>query len=1090
MIEIKKWIETLFQKRNKNEQYQSKGFNPAPEVIGELKNSIVIKNGTNSFDGANFGVQNTYYMITDYSISSQILDSSVTSTLDAIKKLISNCKLDVALSKYQELINDYTVMSSLDKSIQSRVLLGIASIYINMSDFINAKKFIEQHKKGNLPFDDKGYSIMASYYLNQKDPNLYSELNNIANKALEHFPNSIICMCIYALVTTIVDVNFDGKQYLEGISTKLDNDEDKKLYFETLCNIFIIRMEFDSVINIYKTLEFKPSLLLHSQYINTLYTSLIYSENDNDFIRRADMDFAKLYNIWLIILKIEENLTEDEVEFFRCLIADVYLNCIVLLGKESNKAPQNLLKHALEETKDNYSFFISTLPDSDNNSKGYCTTNEKINHIESLLESKKYIEIYNYLWPAIKTDDELQRLFKYQLLRVCIEIKEENPECFIECINHFKKNETFDNYMKFIESMYIYRFESTQRALQSLDTLYLESKDPIVILDLIRFANRVGEITFAIEKLNDIKNNKAFVIGINPNDYFEQCLSLYIKSQKDTGIFNLLEGMSEYSIDCILQLRINAAKAEFIGDLPTYAATNSQLYEQTDDISYLYSACELYKALFDIQNLKDLLNLLSHSKNADEINVNILYANYYVLIGDIDKALDSAKKAKDLAIDLPTSPAHQLYWSLCLRTNDIDTWIHISEYTSKYPKHTHWVRVITALEKDENGNDIWTSEVKQIFEKLIRDYESIMQMYNKQYVYGISMMKDIMQWRYADIPFHLKILKTFSGDVEIFNIERQNNINEIAMDSLSLYFMETINCLDLLKNCNKIYIDYQTIVSFSYDLLIEEDKRIRKILNFIKTSSNVAVTFPSESGKELISKIDMTKSKTSDFLCMMNTCAIAYDNGATYVYLDMVTELLCKITNSNTISFWGFLKSGHTLGWLSNIELGNAILNISKFNFSFINIDSLDLYYSLQANDFAIDELILKLIKIEPFADTKSYLPVFIGLLQILRTDGNYEIIDKIVDAFIETLDKRHGRTRSVYGNRELHGNASFERASQMRIICESGIASICAFLFDFKSLEEIEDKIVKITSRIPKERHPSILENAKNIYSTYLEKS
>lgn len=737
-------LETLFIK-NKNEQYQDQTLSPTSENVTSLSTELIIKNGNNSFDGANFGVQNIIYLYPEHSASNHVLDSSVVAKLDSIKNLMSSYKLAEALEGYQELLKDYTVMNAIDKSLQSRILLGIVSIYIRISDFTNAEKYLDLYKKQSLPIDDKGYSIIISYYLNQRNYSLCDEANRIATKALEDFPDSLTCKCLYALAKTIVDGSFDGKKYLDENVHPLNDSDDKKLYYEALCNIFTARRLFDNLIDTYNELEIKPSLLLHSQYINALYIRTIYNRNDKKFIYRADIDFAKLYEVWQTIVKIENKLTENEVEFFRCLIADVYLNCVVLLGKESNIVSQNLLMHVQEETINNYSFFMSTHPDFTDNSKAQLAKSEKVNFIENLLKDRRFIDIYNYLWPAIKEDKELQRLFKYHLLNTCLDMRNEKPNSFVECINHFKQAGLFDDYMKFLECVYIYRTESKHRALQGLNTLYVESQDPIVILELIRFTCKEGEFTFASDKLSDIKNNKPFIIDIEPNDYFEQRLNLYFNSEQNAEVIGLFNEASKHSIDEILKLRISVAKSEYTGDLPTIAVANVQLYNATKDARYLYRACETYIDLFDVQQLSDSLNVLSHLKDADDINVNVLYTYYYILKGEIDKALEFAKKAKDLSVDLPMSPGHQLYWSLCFRNNNFDGLSYIGEYTSKYPRHTQWVKKIVALEDDEDGNEVLTPEVIRIFEDARNDYEKIMSLYEKRYEFGISMIRDRMQ---------------------------------------------------------------------------------------------------------------------------------------------------------------------------------------------------------------------------------------------------------------------------------------------------------------------------------------------------------
>ena len=131
----------------------------------------------------------------------------------------------------------------------------------------------------------------------------------------------------------------------------------------------------------------------------------------------------------------------------------------------------------------------------------------------------------------------------------------------------------------------------------------------------------------------------------------------------------------------------------------------------------------------------------------------------------------------------------------------------------------------------------------------------------------------------------------------------------------------------------------------------------------------------------------------------------------------------------------------------------------------------MDLYYALVSKNFVIDDSILKLIKVPISAEVRSYVSVFIGVLQRLRVDNNYDIIEKLVIATITSLDKRHGRTRSNYWRiNDLINAPLFKHVIQVRTACEIGVSSMCAFLYDFKSPEEISAILNNVATRIPKE--------------------
>jgi tetratricopeptide (TPR) repeat protein len=1086
MADIKKRIESLFKGKKQIEQDQYQIPSTMSVNSASIANSVYVKKGDVSMDNANFGIQYYVYVNADPPSSTAALDSSVMSKLDSIQELFEKCKFTDALAGYKELLEDYTVMNAVDESVRARVLLGIISSYVSLSEFSSAEKYLKQLKKDKLPLNEKGYSIIVSYYLSQRNPALYKDAECIAVQAIKDFPDSVICICLYALVKSLVDDSFDGVKYLKDNISILDDEGDRKRYFETLCNILIINTDYDGVIATHKALDFKPSLILHSQYINALYVCCIYNK-DKEYIVRSDIDFQKLYTVWQNIHEIEEGLTDDDTLYFRCLIADVYLNCIILLGNESGQIPKELLLHAHEETKDNFTFWISVYHEFNVDSDPEYPKNEKVKHVDSLLEQRKFKEILNYLWPAIQNDEELQRLFKYLLLSICIELRDEDPVCFVDVANFFKQAGLFDTNMKLIECTYVYHVESKKRSMQELEMLYTESQDPKLLLAIIRFAHKVGEYAFATEKLDDIMQTKPFVIDIEPNDFFVLSFNLYARIDQGWRFISLTEEASKHKIDDTLIIRMNGAKAEYLGNLPEVAAAYLQLFEQTGDIRFLYRSCELYLVLFDIKQLEKALEVLSRATHDDDINVSILYAHFYTLLGDPEKALESAKKAKELSVDLPMSPAHPLYWSLCFRNKDKDEFYYIYEYASKYPQHTQWVRSIIALEKDESGNDALTPEAIQIFEKQRDDYNKAMQLYKKRYEFGMSMIKDWMKWRFCDFAHHAGVLKTFPGNLEQFNSERQIGIDQIALDSFTLYYFEVLGCLDVLKNCSKVFIDYETISTLTSELLIFEDERIRKIFRFIRTSSNIVLTYPSQSGKEVLSKFEIEKKETSTFSSLLNACVIAHDNDVPLVYLDVVAQPISKITETKTVSLFAFIKSAYSRGWLKDSTLGKVVLKMAEHNFDFNNIDSTDLYFALEANKFTIDDSISKLIEIVPSVDTMSCVSVFVGLLQRLRAKGNNDIIEKVAISLIKSFDRRHGRTRADFFAGERIDSASFKRADHVRKACELGISSVCAFLFDFKSKEDIKLTIYTVATRVPEENYADIFAIANEVYSTHL---
>jgi len=334
-MNIKKTIKSLFSGNKQDKQFLMSDSAPTKQSDINIYNNITAKGDSVSFDNANLGVQYITQVISDNPSSSSVLEAEITEKLGKIQELADECKFAEATLEYRELLEDFTMMGTVDKNIQARILLGAISSCVNQADFTNAEKYARRLQRDKLPIDEKGYSILFAFYLNQRNEALYQKAEEVAEKALEKYPNSLTCLCNYVLIKSITDRSFDAKAFFVSKAITPENEDDKKRYYETLCNIYVTRMEFDNVISTYKSLDITPSLLLHSQYINALYCDCIIN-TDKQFITRSDIDFSKLCFMRKSISEIEQDLSEDKTTYFRCLIADAYLNCVLLLGGNSN----------------------------------------------------------------------------------------------------------------------------------------------------------------------------------------------------------------------------------------------------------------------------------------------------------------------------------------------------------------------------------------------------------------------------------------------------------------------------------------------------------------------------------------------------------------------------------------------------------------------------------------------------------------------------------------------------------------------------------------------------------------------------------
>jgi len=345
-----------------------------------------------------------------------------------------------------------------------------------------------------------------------------------------------------------------------------------------------------------------------------------------------------------------------------------------------------------------------------------------------------------------------------------------------------------------------------------------------------------------------------------------------------------------------------------------------------------------------------------------------------------------------------------------------------------------------------------------------------------------------MFWRYSDLTYRLKPLKTFYGDRKTFTLERKTKIGKITLDSLSLYFLEVLGCLELLRNCDSVYIDFKTVSALTSDLLKNEDNRIRRIFNFLHSSTNIVYVFPSKDSKEVILKFIVDEERMQAFSCLLNACAVAHDNNVPLVYLDAITQPIAMVTKTQTISLLNFILAAFNNGWITADERVRILISMSTHGFEFLCLCSEDLYDILKTNNFKVDETNEKLFEIPIIAEALSYVSVYAALLRRLRVDGNREIMEKLALIFAEMFDKRHGRTRESFWRAKDSGDsAETARISLTRQACEVGVAGVCAYLLDFKTDEELVEIISNRITRIPAETLPHIAKTANEIYSDYL---
>ncbi len=1067
-----------------------------------INNNITIKGTDVSLANSNLGVNFLRYS-NEPIVVDEALSQKINVRLDKIKELVDAWNFIEASKQYLDILQDYHSMNKLSLQSKGRLYLGLSSCYLNMWQFDKAESFLNKYDEDGIEKTERYYEQYFTLFFNQEQ---YGEAYLYAKKMADRFPDSLDSIIPLALTCAYTNELIDGvdsKEWLDKAFKRISNESTQRhaitKYTETCCVIFLIRKQHFEVINLYKK-EKSSSVLLKVAYIKALFLSALGDGEDG---QRSSILFDRILNIWNIIQDFESTFRNQEDEFFYRNIADIYFNCMLFLDKitiSHLSLFERLINFCDDEMANSILENLVLRIGYDNICKLNIISGDKnaerlleLSKIKALFEENHSNEAISYLWPTIKMREELVPYFRVILLSACLENLDydQNEKKFLEIIEFYKTKGYFDLPCRFLEAIYTYKKAPAKKTLLLLKDIFEESNDPCILLDIIRFYCSEKKFVMAFECLSDIFNNKKFVIEIHAENFFECYYFVITSLDNKSECAGLEHKIKNFKLSDELQLKIQLLSAETKKDYPQIITCSENLYRIRNNPQYLFKAVELSYLIFQLDRAKKNIDILERCLGEDDINVNMLKANCFILEDKPQCALVCAKKAKDVAKDIPKSSAHPFFAQISLRLGKSEGLDYIYEYSEKYPLHDDWLKKYTAIQTDSHGNEVLSDEFKKLFGSIQDSYDARMNCYNSNSLVGMAMLSLQSGWTYKQMFAELQKLKIFMGDFQVFEEEMLCQIDKLVVDPFILYFLDELGVLGILNNCKEIVVPYSTIQMIVVNLLDGEDTHLRQILKFIQNAINIKFQCPDFKMKlEYPDFFDKNMLQNcNNMVAITDATLLSAEKQLTYLYGDDSVHELSKIYKNNKISLLGFLKKSHQEDLLNDYTYGEIVLHMIDLNFEFLNIAYNDIYLAFKVSNFDIDNRMKKLLTIKVNADISSVTVVFSNLLRFLKQHGKSKELLTIASAMIEAMDKRYGRTHHSYVYAKESKNVQeLTRIKAVRQECIFGIECIIAYLFTIHDIDEIRCIVQKYLKKVLFEQTNKIVMQAQDIFKQYLQ--
>lgn len=939
-------------------------------------------------------------------------ESEIARRIKAIEKLQEENKYFSAIEAYDRLLNDY---NGQDISIDDRFLIlnGKFNCYINLNDDESVKVFMQKiYELGTVAEIHRFHFLCSIYYLNKRDlDKSYLEIR----KAVEHKPDYFRG----ASLKVFVESDMRTIDYETALCSLIDENEnpilgdgklrDNSYAYNLLGYISLSFKKNDEAIKFFKkSHELTPSKSLEAQ-IGIAHFQKAVEKSNGIYIRQKDVDFIELNKA---ISMFNELYFVEDAEVRRSIriqISSFYFRSLFLANnyRKVNNIFEEMKEYCPNERTELYRIkALSEAMEGPVNAetlKELSVEDKEWIKFVDLMNTGKSASVIEELEPVIWSNHREEERYHGMLLHAYLENDELKK--FVKHFREYKKVGKVFETVSLMEGLYYEKIGDLETAERIIKDIALDNSDYLLYEELILFYER-NALNDQLEALyDDLFTNKKHIIEPRIDKFYYKCFLFLFRTKRIVKALELFNTVNSDDLGEINYKKISAEIKFLIGDYINSALEYESLHKETNDLEDVFSSLIAYLAYNNTEKAEEMAKLLIERDYRKKVTLYSVYSNIEILKGDIDRAYEYAKIAKDIDKENPDSNAHPFYIQRSIRCNKDEGKAYIHEYAYKYPEHREWLKGYKALEVDEEGNEKLSEEIIDVLETMKMQFNEYVNSYKNRSigittlakVYGQT-LPEIVNWRYW---YGIKV-KITSGDINEVNEEVNAFEKKIVIDAFGLYILAEIDYLSLLRQFDSVYITYSTIASLQQTLMHNENSKVREILSFIDESINLEIVNADyKLSKELSENIDVIFEKNQ-----VESVAFSFTTGIPYIYSDPFVKGYYASYNIKFINFVAFFRASVINGILDRESLSDVVLNLKRNKYDFINFDALDIYNIALKADFEVTDDTLLFFTLEKGNDFPSFIGVYSRFLNMIYNQIDKQKFDKFFDLYVTTFNK------------------------------------------------------------------------------------
>lgn len=956
-----------------------------------------------------------------YSDEKVIADNTyVKLRVEEIHNLISKAQSLEALKELQEL--QYSIVASGEKlTVNDRFLIlnSMYTCYLNLYGYEKEIENLEKAIKKELYTAGEYYKFkyLSAIKLFKKDSD--SRIIDLCDEILEIKDDYYKAMVLKLLVLAYNKVI----PYNEAIREIQDIQHTYELSGNELAHIFISKgdialnaKQFNEALGYYQIAYDKLPVLHYKLGIALCYfNKAIREAGPTGFISFTKIDFDALHEARLLFDEIYKEASENKDNSVLRSMLPYYLNCLEFTEESEQiidirrKTPDLFDFSSREMSIVTAHAELVTVGISEETTKALNETDKLKINLKQLALKGHYEEVNKLLSPLMDTifeeDESMITMYLISLFRT-------KNKSFITEFKRYKDKNEEDLKYDLIWVQYLEYSSDIEYAKKYVGNLVEKNPIPLVIYDAYKFYLRNSFMDDAFDLFTKVINNEYKVRSVDLPEIRKNYFFILIDKKLYTEAENFFNSMDFSIFKPNDKLQIEVEYARILGKIDVLADKMLDYSKATNNVKLKIRSASYYMVANQIPKSLRILEDIRDNNNYEKSDLYMMLTKVYLLIGDNDKAYDSALKAKDIDKDLYKSTSHRFYVTTSMRTNRFDDSVkHMMEYHEKFPKET-WVKSVRVIKEDKDGNEVLDLEA---FNELLGDrtgYNMVRKMFFN-YQLGISsymhLIKDTnVDYIFAELRHKKKLIKICNGYLK--ETEKNTEIikNRVIVDILTLYVLCDAEILELLDEFSEVLVSYSSMEFLEFLIINNESEILRNVMSYISNTLNVKLV--------PIKQALMKESK--GFLDETMHCIMySKENNIPYVTIDFNIKNILRDESKHVVDIPSVIKAISNIDEESSLKCTKFSYALMKKDYTFISFNLknlLDIFNELEDYE-DIESVFSVYLSMSRFSDYPTFVNIYFWFINIIEFELDDDTYLKFVNMIFDYFDYYVGRTRYYY---------------------------------------------------------------------------